>query len=148
MEGLVTIWPCSDGCFSSRCCWRSAASGRSSRAAQCSSARAGSRNDHEGIGDDNQIYTITPTGARRQTLTTSRYFSSVDPAYSPDGKRIVFVRAYQHFHHGYKQWDLWTMHADGTHKGRLTKTPGVFELQPAWSPDGKQIVFAVAGQGI
>jgi len=104
--------------------------------------------DHEGIGDDNQIYTITPTGARRQTLTTSRYFSSLDPAYSPDGKRIVFVRAYQHFHHDYRQYDLWTMHADGTHKGRLTKTPGVFELQPAWSPDGKQIVFAVAGQGI
>jgi TolB protein len=68
--------------------------------------------------------------------------------YSPDGKRIVFVRAYQHFHHGYKQSDLWTMRADGTHKARLTSTPGVFEFQPAWSPDGKQVVFAVDRQGI
>jgi TolB protein len=50
----------------------------------------------------------------------------------------VFTRAY-------KQSDLWTMNADGTRMRRLTSTPGVDEIEPDWSADGKQVAFAVVG---
>ena len=93
---------------------------------------------HVGAGGDRfQIYTTTATGGRPRRLTTSRRFSSYAPSYSPNGRRIVFVRAY-------KQSDLWTMNADGTRERRLTWTKKIGETTPAWSPDGKQIAFAIA----
>src|SRR6059058_1642017 len=54
-----------------------------------------------------QIYTTTATGTRRRQLTSNRRFSSFAPSYSPNGKRIVFVRAL-------RQSDLWQMQANGT----------------------------------
>jgi TolB protein len=101
--------------------------------------------EHVGNGNRLQIYATTASGARRRALTTGRRYSSFEPAYSPSGKRIVFVRAF-------KRADLWTMNADGTHKRNLTSTTEIGEIDPAWSPDGKQVVFAVespaADQGI
>ena len=80
---------------------------------------------------------MTAAGTHRQPLTLSRKYSSYDPAYSPGGKRIAFVRASK------QAIDLWTMNANGTRQRRLTTTAGIDEIDPAWSPDGKQIAFAV-----
>ena len=101
---------------------------------------------HLGVsGNRSQIYTMTASGAHRHRLTDSRRFSSLAPSFSPNGKRIVFVRAY-------KQSDLWTMDANGSRPRRLTWTKRIREVTPSWSPDGTQIVFAVeapaAQQGI
>jgi Tol biopolymer transport system component len=93
---------------------------------------------HVGNGDRFQVYTMTATGAHRQPLTAGHRYSSYDPAYSPNGKHIAFVRAST-------SPDIWTMNADGTHKRALTRTTGGIEVDPAWSPDGKQIAFAVEG---
>jgi Tol biopolymer transport system component len=93
--------------------------------------------DHVGNRDRLQIYTVTAAGTRRRPLTFGHRYSSYDPAYSPGGKRIVFVRASKH------ATDLWTMNANGTRQRRLTTTAGIDEIDPAWSPDGKQIAFAV-----
>ncbi len=92
---------------------------------------------HVGNGDRFQVYTVTATGAHRRHLTSGHTYSSYAPAYSPNGKRIAFVRASKH------AIDLWTMKAGGTHQRRLTPTLGIDEIDPAWSPDGTQIVFAV-----
>ena len=92
--------------------------------------------DHVGNGNRLQIYTITPTGAHRRQLTAGKRYSSYEPAYSPRGRRIVFVR-------GFRGSDLWTMSADGRHKHPLTSTAGIDETDPAWSPDGKEIAFSV-----
>lgn len=110
-------------------------------AQQSSGASPGIRNgriayDHVGNGNRLQIYTVTATGAHRRPLTASRKYSSYEPAYSPRGKRIVFVR-------GFKGTDLWTMTAAGTHKRPLTSMPGVDETDPAWSPNGQEIAFSV-----
>jgi Tol biopolymer transport system component len=43
--------------------------------------------------------------------------------------------------------DIWTMNADGTNKVDITNTPTASEGSPAWSADGKQIVY-VRDRGI
>ena len=60
-----------------------------------------------------------------------------EPAWSPDGSRIVFVSEID----GFGGTDLFTMRADGTDVRKLVDRPGL-ELSPSWSPDGTTIVFA------
>jgi Tol biopolymer transport system component len=113
--------------------------------ARQSSSAAGPRNgviayEHLGkTGTHFQIFTVSGSGTHRQQLTKSRTSSSYGPSYSPNGKQIVFVRAF-------KQIDLWTMNADGSKLRRLTSTKGTQEGDPAWSPDGQQIAFDVKGR--
>ena len=57
-----------------------------------------------------------------------------EPAWSPDGKRLAFVRwSAGHAH-------LFTADADGTGAQAITDGPSEDE-QPSWSPDGQRIVF-------
>jgi tricorn protease len=66
---------------------------------------------------------------RPKVLDASRYIEST--ALSPSGKRVV-VEA---------RGDLWSNPAkDGTPRN-LTRTSGVRERSPLWSPDGKTIVY-------
>jgi Tol biopolymer transport system component len=52
------------------------------------------------------------------------------PAWSPDGRRIVFER----------DGDICTIAADGSDLRQLTSGPAL-DYEPDWSPDGRQIVF-------
>src|SRR5437016_13708415 len=70
-----------------------------------------------------QIYTTNATGSGRRQLTRSRKFNSFAPSYSPNAKRIVFVRAF-------RQSDLWQMRANGTGPRRLTWTQRISEATP------------------
>ncbi|MEK6272585.1 MAG: hypothetical protein AABM42_08065 [Actinomycetota bacterium] len=78
------------------------------------------------------IYTIRPNGERWQRIAGKNSF---EPAFSADGRRIVFER----FRHGNN--DLYKMRADGSHKVRLTHSPAN-ERGPSFSPSGRRIVFA------
>ena len=60
---------------------------------------------------------------------------NTEPAWSPDGSQIAFVR----------NGDVWLMNADGSGSRNLTTSPYQSEGQPAWSPDGAQIVFVNPG---
>jgi Tol biopolymer transport system component len=83
------------------------------------------------------IVLVTPTGSRTPLVTRG---TTGDPDGSPDAASIVFTKTIGGVP------DLFTVPAAGGALTRLTTTPGRFEFNPAWSPDGASIVFAKISQ--
>jgi TolB protein len=88
-----------------------------------------------------QLFVRTPSGAERQITHVSG--GAFDPAWSPDGSRVVFER-----------WasrqrlpdQVYTVNADGSGlrplaSGCSKATNCLSDDVPAWSPDGTQIAF-------
>ena len=78
---------------------------------------------------DADVYLLRP-GSLPTPLVQST-FQELQPQYSPDGRRIAFVRA----------GDIWLADANGSNPIRLTRGPGHSQGWPNWSPDGRQAVF-------
>jgi TolB protein len=90
---------------------------------------------------NSEIYAINLDGTGLVRLTDD-VAADVDPAWSPDGKRIAFASN----RHTDMYWsDIYVMDADGSNVVRLTV--GGRNSSPAWSPDGRKIAFSAAGQG-
>jgi len=81
-----------------------------------------------------QVFTVRADGTGRRQLTNAPG-PSTKPVWSPDGRKIVFVR------HAGDDTQIYIMNADGGSQRPLTRGPGRAD-SPAWSPDGLQIVFA------
>ncbi len=64
------------------------------------------------------------------------------PAFSPDGSIVTFTRRSATT----KDYDIFTMRADGTDIKQLTTTPGN-DSHSSWSPDGKYILWSSARYG-
>lgn len=100
---------------------------------------------------DFDIYTVAGDGTGLKRLTTCP-LQETDPAWSPDGSRIAYVR-YATCQEANCSLDLvngsviagvgaiFVMNADGSHVTKLTKdASGVND--PTWSPDGSQIAYS------
>ena len=89
------------------------------------------------------------TGARRLDEDPVPFDSSVGgdsaPVWSPDGRRIAWIRTVGDAPHG-KVRELFVINADGSGRRQAT-TLGGFASTPAWSPDGRRIAFG-ANNGI
>jgi hypothetical protein len=70
---------------------------------------------------------------------TSSPASDGEPDWSPDHRRIVFVRQ----EHGQRGSSLWVVRRDGGGAFRLTRGEQVVAM-PAWSPNGRTIAFAAS----
>jgi Tol biopolymer transport system component len=79
---------------------------------------------------------VTAGGGRRGRLTDNDAWD-LQPEWSPDGQRILFVR-----NSSSGRQEICTMKPDGSDRRVLTDTPRQRETSPDWSPDGRLIVFA------
>jgi len=92
------------------------------------------RSDRDGEPD---LFALDPSTSSVTKLTTRSGAAELQPAWSPDGQRIVYVRR-----GGITgRADLWVMKASGAGRTRVTSTP-VPERDPSWSPDGTRLVYA------
>ena len=56
--------------------------------------------------------------------------------YSADGRWLAYVSTKNN-----PKSDIWIMKPDGSDKTPLTSSPDVYDYYPAWSPDGRFVVF-------
>jgi Tol biopolymer transport system component len=103
----------------------------------CSSGKAGRMAFVSRQSSVNRIYLMdvdaSGVGSNPTTLTNDGESESY-PFWSPDGKRLVYQRAFN-------GTGIYVINADGTGQRRLSPTPG-FDVSPFWSPDGAKIVYA------
>ncbi|HEX7846814.1 MAG TPA: PKD domain-containing protein, partial [Chitinophagaceae bacterium] len=81
-----------------------------------------------------EIYTCNADGSNVTRLTNNAGADG-DPAWSPDGTRIAFIRNMDIYGAG----NLWIINADGSNPVQRTFTNDA--KNPAWSPDGTRIAF-------
>ncbi len=63
------------------------------------------------------------------------------PAYSPNGRKIVFVSTRDHSNSAYANREIYVMDANGSNPVRLTSN-SIEDNRPDWSSDGSKIVFS------
>jgi len=92
-------------------------------------------------GGDRDIWSIAPDGSGATDLTNDPTNNDVDPAWAPDGSRIVYTGPGRRGES--VGADLWVMNADGSGQVPLHhETNGYSDAGwPAWSPDGSTIAF-------
>jgi len=96
-----------------------------------------------------QIYLMNTDGTQL-TMLTNMDKGACQPAWSPDGKQLVFTspcRARGDFSGAsYPDSSLYIMNSDGTGLTQLTTGPES-NFDPAWSPEGKRIAFTSLRDG-
>ena len=80
------------------------------------------------------IWVADRDGGNQRRLTHSRKADDFSPAYSPDGRKILYVRR----HRG--DADIWIMNANGSGPRPVTDSQ-LDDFQPTFYPSGRSILF-------
>ena len=90
----------------------------------------------DGIGV--HLATMDPNGRHMRQLTFGKGIQEI-PRWSPDGRKITFDASPTLPDEPGFHTNIWTIRADGTGARQLTR--GGFDVEPVYSPDGRQIAF-------
>src|SRR6185503_17324093 len=85
------------------------------------------------------LYTLPVTGGEATRITSGQAYD-MQPAFSPDGKRIVFVSD----RNGSE--NVWIANSDGTKARAVTTTERENYMSPIWTPDGEYVIAAKGAQ--
>jgi hypothetical protein len=86
------------------------------------------------------VFSMNADGSGQVDLTnTEDPVINFEPTWSPDGSKVAFMRQ------AAGEQDLWVVDANGTNAVDLTKSPGINETSPEFSPDGTKIVYISTG---
>lgn len=80
------------------------------------------------------LWLTTLEGEDLKVLTNDTHLQ-YDPAWSPDGKQIIYISG-----SGYQTFEIYSIDSDGNNKRQITDNKAL-ELLPAFSPDGKTIAY-------
>ncbi len=84
-----------------------------------------------------RIMSVRDDGTDRRPLTAASDYLESEPAWSPDGASVLFVRT-----GGTASGDIWLLDvASGTTRQFMSNDPASDQHAPAWSPDGALIAF-------
>jgi Tol biopolymer transport system component len=95
---------------------------------------------HRGVGETNEVFTMTPEGEDLRQLTDNRV-SEYDLDWSPDGSRLLYVRIRALEDRYARPSDIVVMGKNGQDVRVLTHTKRK-ELSASFSPNGRRIVFS------
>ena len=86
-----------------------------------------------------QIYLLNMANQELKQLTDIQE-GACQPAWSPDGKQLVFISPCKGMDEIYYDASLYLINADGSGFTPIVTVPGG-DFDPKWSPDGKSIAF-------
>jgi Tol biopolymer transport system component len=89
-----------------------------------------------------ELYRVRPDGTGEGRVTFTPTVHEDNPNWAPDGAKVAFdaCQAESFPCPGSPNYEIFSINADGTGRVRLTDVEGI-DWNPAWSPDGTQIVF-------
>src|SRR5688572_1796871 len=85
------------------------------------------------------LYTLPITGGEATRITSGQAYD-MQPAFSPDGKKLVFISD----RNGSE--NVWVANADGTKPRAITTTERDNYMSPTWAPDGDYVIAAKGAQ--
>jgi Tol biopolymer transport system component len=101
-------------------------------------ALSGQGRTRDGYPRDSKVWIVRPNGTMRQ-LTTGPGMDET-PAFSPNGKQVVFSRSDEDKPSAERDSELFLVGIGGGEPRRLTENT-VEDVNPVFSPDGKSIAF-------
>src|SRR5687767_9356719 len=85
------------------------------------------------------LYTLPVTGGEATRITSGQAYD-MQPAFSPDGRKLVFISD----RNGSE--NVWIANADGTKARAVTTTERENYMSPTWAPDGEYVIAAKGPQ--